>query len=48
MIENIYAGPHDSFVPKDFWPFGYHAGGDKVIGMHVGRERDVVIGVRRG
>ena len=33
MIENIYAGPHDSFVPKDFWPFGYHAGGDKVIGM---------------
>lgn len=33
VIENIYAGPHDSFVPKDFWPFGYHAGGDKVIGM---------------
>ncbi|WP_404335158.1 DPP IV N-terminal domain-containing protein [Sphingomonas sp. MMS12-HWE2-04] len=33
VIENIYAGPHDSFVPKGFWPFGYHAGGDKVIGM---------------
>ncbi|WP_294391674.1 S9 family peptidase [uncultured Sphingomonas sp.] len=33
VIENIYAGPHDSFVPKDFWPFGFHAGGDKVIGM---------------
>jgi len=33
VIENIYAGPHDSFVPKDFWPFGYHSGGDKVIGM---------------
>jgi dipeptidyl aminopeptidase/acylaminoacyl peptidase len=33
VIENIYAGPHDSFVPKDYWPFGYHAGGDKVIGM---------------
>lgn len=33
VIENIYAGPHDSFVPKSFWPFGYHAGGDKVIGM---------------
>lgn len=33
IIENIYAGPHDSFVPKSFWPFGYHSGGDKVIGM---------------
>lgn len=33
VIENIYAGPHDSFVPKDYWPFGYHSGGDKVIGM---------------
>lgn len=33
VIENIYAGPHDSFVPKDYWPFGYHSGGDKVVGM---------------
>ena len=33
VIENIYAGPHDSFVPKQFWPFGYHSGGDKVVGM---------------
>jgi dipeptidyl aminopeptidase/acylaminoacyl peptidase len=33
VIENIYAGPHDSFVPKTFWPFGPHAGGDKVLGM---------------
>ncbi|MCK8457144.1 DPP IV N-terminal domain-containing protein [Sphingomonas faeni] len=33
VIENIYAGPHDSFVPKQYWPFGYHSGGDKVIGM---------------
>lgn len=33
VIENIYAGPHGSFVPKDFWPFGYHSGGDKVVGM---------------
>jgi dipeptidyl aminopeptidase/acylaminoacyl peptidase len=33
VLENIYAGPHDSFVPKSFWPFGFHAGGDKVIGM---------------
>ncbi len=33
VIENIYAGPHDAFVPKGFWPFGYHSGGDKVIGM---------------
>ncbi|HEY0684206.1 MAG TPA: DPP IV N-terminal domain-containing protein [Steroidobacter sp.] len=33
VIENIYAGPHDSFVPKSFWPFGFHSGGDKAIGM---------------
>jgi dipeptidyl aminopeptidase/acylaminoacyl peptidase len=33
VVENIYAGPHDAFVPKTFWPFGYHSGGDKVIGM---------------
>ncbi|KQN07627.1 S9 family peptidase [Sphingomonas sp. Leaf25] len=33
VIENIYAGPHDSFVPKGFWPFGPYSGGDKVIGM---------------
>ncbi|WP_238346157.1 S9 family peptidase [Luteimonas saliphila] len=33
VIENIYAGPHDSFVPGTFWPFGYHSGGDKAIGM---------------
>jgi len=33
VIENIYAGPHDSFVPKGYWPFGFHSGGDKVIGM---------------
>lgn len=33
VIENIYAGPHDAFVPKTFWPFGYHSGGDKMIGM---------------
>ncbi|MGI4958169.1 MAG: DPP IV N-terminal domain-containing protein [Janthinobacterium lividum] len=33
VIENIYAGPHGSFVPKNFWPFGYHSGGDKVVGM---------------
>lgn len=33
VVENIYAGPHDNFVPKTFWPFGFHSGGDKVIGM---------------
>ncbi|MBP2158746.1 MULTISPECIES: S9 family peptidase [Asticcacaulis] len=33
VIENIYAGPHSSFVPKTFWPFGPHSSGDKVIGM---------------
>jgi dipeptidyl aminopeptidase/acylaminoacyl peptidase len=33
VIENIYAGPHDSFVPKGYWPFGTFSGGDKAIGM---------------
>ncbi|WP_112382340.1 S9 family peptidase [Sphingomonas carotinifaciens] len=33
VIENIYAGPHDSFVPKGFWPFGGFSGGDKAMGM---------------
>ena len=33
VIENIYAGPHASFVPKTFWPFGPPSGGDKVLGM---------------
>jgi dipeptidyl aminopeptidase/acylaminoacyl peptidase len=33
VIENIYAGPHSSFVPKTFWPFGLPSGGDKVLGM---------------
>lgn len=33
VIESIYAGPHDSFVPKSFWPFGFHSGGDKAMGM---------------
>lgn len=33
VVENIYAGPHANFVPKTWWPFGYHSGGDKVIGM---------------
>lgn len=33
VIEAIYAGPHDSYVPKAYWPFGRHSGGDKIIGM---------------
>lgn len=33
VIDNICAGPHDSFVPKTFWSFGCHSGGDKAIGM---------------
>ena len=33
VIENIYAGPHDSFVPKGYWPFGAFSGGDKAMGM---------------
>ncbi len=33
VVENIYAGPHDSFVPKGYWPFGAFSGGDKAMGM---------------
>ncbi|MDE1147795.1 MAG: DPP IV N-terminal domain-containing protein [Azospirillaceae bacterium] len=43
VIENIYAGPHDSFVPKTFWPFGYHSGGDKVIGMQAQAEMGFIV-----
>lgn len=43
VIENIYAGPHDSFVPKTFWPFGLHSGGDKVIGMQAMAELGFIV-----
>ncbi|MCB1567864.1 MAG: DPP IV N-terminal domain-containing protein [Xanthomonadales bacterium] len=33
VIEAIYAGPHDAFVPKAYWPFGVHSEGDEIIGM---------------
>lgn len=33
VIENIYGAGFDNFVPKKWWPFGYHAGGDEVVGM---------------
>ena len=33
VIENIYAGPHDSFVPKTFWPFDYRTGADTPVGL---------------
>jgi dipeptidyl aminopeptidase/acylaminoacyl peptidase len=33
VIENIYAGPHGSFVTKTFDLFKPHAGGDGFIGM---------------
>jgi dipeptidyl aminopeptidase/acylaminoacyl peptidase len=33
VIENIYAGPHDSFVSKTFSPLGFQTGVDKLISM---------------
>jgi dipeptidyl aminopeptidase/acylaminoacyl peptidase len=33
VIENIYGAGFDAFVPKKWWPFGFHAGGDEVVGM---------------
>ncbi|SHL69883.1 Dipeptidyl peptidase IV (DPP IV) N-terminal region [Rhodanobacter sp. OK091] len=43
VVENIYAGPHDSFVPKTFWPFGCHTGGDKQIGMQALADLDFIV-----
>jgi dipeptidyl aminopeptidase/acylaminoacyl peptidase len=43
VIENIYAGPHSSFVPKTFWPFGPHSSGDKVIGMQALAELGFIV-----
>ena len=43
IIENIYAGPHSSFVPKSFWPFGAHSSGDKVIGMQAQAELGFIV-----
>jgi dipeptidyl aminopeptidase/acylaminoacyl peptidase len=43
VIENIYAGPHGSFVPKTFWPFGPHSSGDKVIGMQQQAELGFIV-----
>jgi dipeptidyl aminopeptidase/acylaminoacyl peptidase len=33
VVENIYAGPQGSFVPKSFIPFAPHSAGDSVLGM---------------
>ena len=33
VVENIYAGPQGSFVPKSFIPFAPHSAGDSLIGM---------------
>ncbi len=43
VIENIYAGPHGSFVPKTFWPFGPHSSGDKVMGMQAQAEVGFIV-----
>ena len=43
VVENIYAGPHSSFVPKTFWPFGAHSSGDKVIGMQALAEMGFIV-----
>jgi dipeptidyl aminopeptidase/acylaminoacyl peptidase len=43
VIENIYAGPHGSFVPKSFNPFLPHAGGDGIIGMQAQAELGFIV-----
>jgi dipeptidyl aminopeptidase/acylaminoacyl peptidase len=43
VIENIYAGPHGSFVPKSWNPFLPHAGGDGIIGMQAQAELGFIV-----
>lgn len=43
VIENIYAGPHGSFVPKGFTPFLPHSGGDGIIGMQALAELGFIV-----
>ncbi|MFO7962934.1 MAG: DPP IV N-terminal domain-containing protein [Desulfobacterales bacterium] len=43
VIENIYAGPHGSFVPKSFWPFELHSSGDSLIGMQAHAEVGFIV-----
>lgn len=33
VIENIYAGPHDSSVQKKFWPFDSQSSNDRLVGL---------------
>lgn len=43
VIENIYAGPHSSFVPKTFRPFLPHSSGDSMIGMQAQAELGFIV-----
>jgi dipeptidyl aminopeptidase/acylaminoacyl peptidase len=43
VIENIYNGPHGSFVPKGFVPFLPHSGGDGIIGMQAQAELGFIV-----
>ena len=43
VIENIYAGPHGSFVPKAFDPWGPHSSGDGFIGMQQMAEMGFIV-----
>jgi dipeptidyl aminopeptidase/acylaminoacyl peptidase len=43
VIENIYGAGFDNFVPKKWWPFGYHAGGDEVVGMQAQADLGFVV-----
>jgi dipeptidyl aminopeptidase/acylaminoacyl peptidase len=43
VIENIYNGPHGSFVPKGFMPFLPHSGGDGIIGMQAQAELGFIV-----
>ena len=43
VIENIYAGPHGSFVPKAFDLWGAHSSGDGFIGMQAMAEMGFIV-----
>ncbi len=43
VVENIYAGPQGSFVPKSFMPFAPHSAGDSLIGMQALAELGFIV-----
>jgi dipeptidyl aminopeptidase/acylaminoacyl peptidase len=44
VLENIYAGPHNAFTPKTFWPFGaWSLSNDALAGMQAMAEAGFIV-----